>query len=191
MRGASCGLTLREMTLPIAVATATIPTMGLILVVVFLVRRLGSDYQLLPVTIDWLRELSSDRYRPMLRLLDATDFQFLRAQQGFTPEMERRMRCQRVQAFRGYLLLLVADFDRIVAALHVILEQSAQDRPELASLVLQRRLSFALGLIEVHCRLALFGLGWSRVDVSGLIQLFDGMRLDLHKLVPASSPTAA
>jgi hypothetical protein len=56
--------------------------------------------------------------------------------------------------------------------------------------VLQRRLSFALGLIGVYCRLALFGLGWSRVDVSELIQLFDGMRLDLHKLVPASSPTA-
>jgi hypothetical protein len=190
MRGAFCGLTLREMTLPITVATATIPTMGLGLVVVFLVRRLGSDHQLLPVTIDWLRELSTDRYRPMLRLLDATDFQFLRAQKGFTPEMERRLRRQRVQAFRGYLRLLVADFDRIVAALRVILAQSAQDRPELASLVLQRRLSFALGLIGVYCRLALFGLGWSRVDVSELIQLFDGMRLDLHKLVPASSPTA-
>jgi hypothetical protein len=177
------------MTLPITVATATVPTMGL--VAVFLVRRLGSDHQLLPVTIEWLSELSTERYRPMLRLLDATDFQFLRAQKGFTSEMERRLRRQRVQAFRGYLRLLVADFDRIVAALRVILAQSAQDRPELASLVLQRRLSFALGLIEVHCRLALFGLGWSRVDVSPLIQLFDGMRLDLHKLVPVSSPTTA
>ena len=179
------------MTLPITVATAMIPTLGLGLLVVFLVRRLGSDHQLLPVTTDWLSELSTDRYRPMLRLLDATDFQFLRAQKGFAPEMERRLRRQRVQAFRGYLRLLVADFDRIVAALRVILAQSAQDRPELASLVLQRRLSFALGLIEVHCRLTLFGLGWSRVDVSELIQLFDGMRLDLRNLVPASSPTAA
>jgi hypothetical protein len=179
------------MTLPITVATATIPTMGMGLVVVFLVRRLGSDHQLLPVTTDWLSELSTDRYRPMLRLLDATDFQFLRAQKGFTPEMERRLRRQRVQAFRGYLRLLVADFDRIVAALRVILAQSANDRPELASLVLQRRLSFALGMIGVHCRLALFGLGWSRVDASGLIRLFDGMRLQLNALVPSSSPTAA
>src|ERR1035438_6124361 len=130
MRGAACGLTLREMTMPIAVATATIPTMGLGLVAVFLVRRLGSDHQLLPVTIDWLSELSTARYRPMLRLLDATDFQFLRAQKGFTPEMERRLRRQRVQTFRGYLGLLVADFDRIVAALRVILAQSANDRSE-------------------------------------------------------------
>jgi hypothetical protein len=179
------------MTLPFTVATATIPMVGLGLLVLFLVRRLGSDHQLLPVTTDWLSELSVDRYRPMLRLLDATDFQFLRSQKGFTPEMAKRLRRQRVQAFRGYLRLLVADFDRVVAALHVILAQSAYDRPELASLVFQRRLGFALGLIGVHCRLALFGLGWSRVDASGLIRLFDGMRLQLHALVPASSPLAA
>src|ERR1035441_2930865 len=91
----------------------------------------------------------------MLRLLDATDFEFLRAQQGFTPEMGKTLRRQRVQAFRGYLRLLVTDFDRVVVVLRVILAQSAQDRPELASLVLQRRLNFALGLIEVQCRLAL------------------------------------
>src|ERR1035441_7183083 len=132
------------MTLPITVAMATIQMMGMGLVAVFLVRRLGSDHQLLPVTIDWLSELSTDRYRPMLRLLDATDFEFLRARQGFTPEMGKRLRRQRVQAFRGYLRLLVTDFDRVVAALRVILAQSAQDRPELVSLVLQRRLSFAL-----------------------------------------------
>jgi hypothetical protein len=177
------------MTLPITVAIATI--LILIVGVMLLVSRLGSEKRVLPVTTEWLSELSTERYRPMLRLLDATDFQFLRAQKGFTSEMERRLRRQRVQAFRGYLRLLVADFDRIVAALRVILVQSAQDRPELASLVLQRRLSFAMGLIEVQCRLALFGLGWSRVDVSGLIQLFEGMRLDLHKLVPMSSPTTA
>jgi hypothetical protein len=127
----------------------------------------------------------------MLRLLDATDFQFLRSQKGFTAEMEKRLRRQRVQVFRGYLRLLVADFDRIVAALRVILAQSAIDRPELASLVLQRRLSFALGLIGVQCRLALFGLGWSSMDVSELIRLFDGMRLQLHELVPASSLISA
>jgi hypothetical protein len=179
------------MTLPITIATATIPMIGLGLVVLFLVRRLGSGHQLLPVTTDWLSELSTDRYRPMLRLLDATDFQFLRSQKGFTPEMAKRLRRQRVEAFRGYLRLLVTDFNRVVAALHVIMAQSAYDRPELASLVLQRRVSFALTLIGVQCRLMLFALGWSHVDASGLIRLFDGMRLQLHELVPASSPMTA
>jgi hypothetical protein len=175
------------MTLPFTVATATLPMIGMGLFVMFLVRRLGSDHLLLPVTTDWLSELSTDRYRPMLHLLDATDFQFLRSQKGFTPEMAKRLRRQRVQAFRGYLRLLVADFDRVVAVLNVILAQSTHDRPELASLVLQRRVSFAMGLAGVYCRLALFGLGWSSVDVSGLIRLYDGMRVDLRALVPAPS----
>jgi cytolysin (calcineurin-like family phosphatase) len=96
-----------------------------------------------------------------------------------------------VQAFRGYLRLLVADSDRVGTALRVILTQSAYDRPELASLVFQRRVSFTLGLIAVHCHLLLFGLGVSQVDASGLIQSFDGMRRQLHALVPAPSPLAA
>ena len=179
------------MTSPFTVAIMTVPMMALGLLVLFLVRRLGSGHQLLPVTTDWLSELSTDRYRPMQRLLDETDFQFLRSRQCFTPEMAKGLRRQRMQAFRGYLRLLVADFDRVEAALRVVLVQSAHDRPDLASLVLQRRLSFALGMIGVHCRLTLFGLGWSRVDASELIRLFDGMRLDLRALVPASSPTAA
>ena len=179
------------MMLPITVATATIPMMGLGLVALFLVRRLGSDHQLLPVTTDWLNELSTDRYRPMLRLLDATDFQFLRTQPGFTPEMATRLRRQRVQAFRGYLRLLEADFDQVAAALRMILAQSAVDRPELVSQVFERRVKFALGVIGVRCHLLLFGFGSSGADASGLIRLFDGMRIDLHSLVPATSPIAA
>ena len=177
------------MTLPITIATSTM--LVLILGVLSLVRYLGRDRQVLPVTTDWLSELSSDRYRPMLRLLDATDFQFLRSQAGFTPEMAGRLRRQRVQAFRGYLALLEADFNRVGAALRLILTHSAYDRPELASLLFQRRLRFAIGLIGVHCHILLFRWGLSHVDVSGLIQLFDGMRLELRTLVPDSSPLAA
>lgn len=177
------------MTPPITVATATILTLSL--GVLFLVRRLGRDNQVLPVTTDWMSELSTERYRPMLRLLEETDFQFLRSQKGFTPGMVGRLRRQRVQAFRGYLRMLEADFDRVGAALQVILTQAAVDRPELASLLFQRQLMFAFGLIGVHCRLLLFRFGLSGADVSSLIQLFDGMRRELRTLVPVSSAVAA
>ena len=177
------------MTLPITVATAMI--LMLSVVVLLLVRRLGSDHHVLPVTTDWLNELSADRYRPMLRLLQETDFQFLRLQKGSTPEMSGRLRRQRVQAFRGYLRLLEADFDRVSAALRLIMANSEYDRPELASLLLQRRLKFAVTLTAIHCRLVLFRLGPSGVDVSSLIQLFDGMRLELRTLVPATSAAVA
>src|SRR5260370_41239922 len=106
------------MTLPITVAMATILTVSL--GILFLVRLLGSDNPVLPVTTEWLSELSTDRYRPMLRLLDDADFQFLRSQKGFTAEMASSLRGQRVQAFRGYLPLLESDYARAAAALPVI-----------------------------------------------------------------------
>jgi len=177
------------MTLPITIATATILLLSL--GVLLLIRRLGSDKQMLPVTTDWLSELSTDRYRPMLRLLEEADFRFLSAQTGSSPEMANRLRRQRVQAFRGYLRMLEADFNRVGAALRLILACSDHDRPELAFLLFQRRLMFVFALTGVQCRLVLFRFGLSGVDVSGLIQLFDGMRRELRTLVPASSPALA
>ena len=136
------------MTLPITVAVATILMVSL--GILLLVRLLGSDNPVLPVTTEWLTELSTDRYLPMLRLLDDADFQYLRSQKGFTAEMESSLRRQRVHAFRGYLRLLEADFARAAAALQVILAHSACDRPELAFLVFQRpalaELKFAVGI---------------------------------------------
>jgi len=57
----------------------------------------------LPVNLDWLGELSPERYPPMSRLLDAEDLEFLRTQLGYTPKMERRFRRNRCQILRGYL----------------------------------------------------------------------------------------
>jgi hypothetical protein len=177
------------MTLPIIIATFTI--LMLSLGVLFLLCRLGSDDQVLPVTTDWLSELSIDRYRPMMRLLEEGDFQYLRSRQGFTPEMASRLRRQRVQAFLGYLHMLEGDFDRVSAALRLTLARSAYDRPELAALLFQRRLMFAFALIGTYCRIGLFRLGLSGVDVSILIRLFDGMRQELRTQVPVYSPVLA
>jgi hypothetical protein len=177
------------MTLSTTITAAMILCMAVILLV--LVRRLKREHTVLPVTTDWLSELDTVRYRPMLRLLDARDLQFLGSQAGFTRDMARRVRRQRVQAFHGYLRLLEADFDRVGAALRVILTQEGCDRPELGWLLLALRLQVACCLIGIQFRLLLFRWGLSHVDVSGLIKLLDGMRLELRTLVPASLPLAA
>ena len=173
------------MTLQAIAATATI--LMLSSCVLYLVRRLGADTRMLPVTTEWLSELSADRYRPMMRLLEDTDFQFLRAQKGYTREMGKRLRLQRAEAFRGYLQLLESDFNRVAAALQLILTQSNHDLPELAGGLFHRRLTFVCRVIEVQLRLALFRYGWDGVDGAELIRLFDGLRLDLRNLVPQSA----
>src|SRR5260370_9739150 len=159
--------------------------------VVIRARRIGSGSESLPVTTEWLGDLSDDRYDPMLRLLDEADIRFLRTQNHFPSGMEKKLRPQRVEAFRSYLHMLESDFKRVCLALKVMMVQSDCDRPDLASALIHRQLTFACVLLHVQFRLVLFRWGISGVDASELIRLFDGMRLELKMLVPNAFPLAA
>jgi hypothetical protein len=157
----------------------------------FLWRRLMAQPASLPVTATWIEELSPERYRPMMHLLDAEDFAFLEAQPGFSRGMARRLRAQRCQLFRGYLRGLRADFGRVVMALKLILLSSAKDRPELSSALLEQQVKFALTLVNVYVGLFLFQWDLYPVDVSPLVRIFDSMRLELQALVPANAELVA
>jgi hypothetical protein len=174
------------MLLGLAVLSALVLTLAILLV-----RRLGTGSECLPVTTEWLEDLSDDRYRPMLRMLEESDFRFLRAQKGFTPAMEKRLRGQRVEVFHGYLKMLEGDFKRVCMALRIVMVQSEYDRPDLASALMHRQLTFACGVLTLEFRLVLFRLGVASVDASELVKMFDGMRLELKTLVPMTSLVAA
>jgi len=163
----------------------------ILILVVLLVRQIGSGSESLPVTTEWLDNLSDDRYRPMLRLLDEGDFQFLRAQKNYTPALERRLRAQRVEVFRGYLGTLESDFKRVCLGLKIMLVQSERDRSDLASALMHRQLTFACSMLHIQARLILFSWGLATVDATDLIHMFDGMRLELKNLVPMACPAAA
>ena len=115
----------------------------------------------LPVTQEWLAELSPDRYRPMSRLLDNRDIRFLREQQGFRPEMEKRLRTQRVLVFREYLRMLEADFQR------------------LSSGRMRWQAVFAWRLLEVKFQVTLYQYRLAEVDVEPLMSVFEGLREEL------------
>lgn len=140
----------------------------------------------LPVTAEWIDELSVERYRPMLRLLDGQDLQFLSTQPGFTRGMASKLRVQRCQVFRGYLRCLCADFSRICAAIKLLMLHSRSDRPDLAAVLVRHQMIFATGMVVVHCRLWLFEAGLCTVDADALVRTFDLMRLELRSLVPAT-----
>ena len=164
---------------------------ALVIALVILVRSLGSTGQCLPVTSEWIEELSVERYRPMLRLLDSTDLEFLRSQPGYSPRMESNLRAQRCHIFRGYLRCLNMDFRRVCMALKLVMAQSQQDRPDLASVLVHHQIMFTTGMIAIQARLFLYRWGICTVDVSSLVQIFDVMRLELRTLMPASMPAVA
>jgi len=176
-----------ELMIGISVATC----LALLLVLRLLIRKLAVTGGKLPVTAEWIDELSIERYRPMMRLLDGEDLDFLRSQPGFTPRMATKLRIQRCQIFRGYLRCLSADFGRVCAAIKVLMLQSRNDRPDLAVALVRHQVSFACGILMVQFRLFLYRWGVCAVDVSSLIKMFDVMRLELRTLVPAAMPMSA
>jgi hypothetical protein len=164
--------------------------LAVVCVLAYLIRKVafGGD---LPVTSEWIEDLSLDRYRPMLRMLDGGDIEFLRSQPGFTPSMATKLRAQRTQIFRGYLKSLETDFVRVCSAIKLIMLQSTHDRPELAEALLRQQITFACSMLSVRVRLLMYSMGVCSVDVTQLVKLFDSMRLELRTLVPASSSMAA
>jgi hypothetical protein len=164
---------------------------ALVLATIVVFRKLGSTDHSLPVTAQWIDELSTDSYRPMARLMDSGDIEFLRSQAGYTRKMEAKLRAQRCQIFRGYLRCLDLDFTRVCTALKLVLVQSAQDRPDLSAVLVHHRIMFVSGLLAVHFRLFLYRWGLCTVDVTSLVQIFDLMRIELRTLVPSTMPAAA
>ena len=171
------------------VAASVLAFVGLGLVLRALVRQLTAPNCKLPLTAEWMNELSTERYRPMVRLFESDDLVFLRSQPGFTPRMETTVRKQRCRIAREYLRQFTADFDRTSTAIKLLMVQAKEDRPDLASLLVHSQLKFACGMAAVRCRLLLYRWGLGRVDISSLVKVFDVMRLELRSLCPA--PVAA
>jgi len=173
------------------IATSAIGCLALLLALFLVVRKIGFTGSDLPVTAEWIDELSIERYRPMARLLDVADLDFLRSQPGFTPKMLEKLRRQRCQIFRGYLRCLQGDFGRVCSAIKLVMLQSQHDRPDLATALIRHQFTFATSMLTVQFRLALYSVGLGGVDVARLVKSFDKMRLELRTLVPAASPMGA
>jgi hypothetical protein len=159
--------------------------------IALLLRRLIVGPKTLPVSVDWINDLSAIRYRPMERLLSAEDERFLARQPGCNRKMVRRMRSERRKLFRNYLACLSTDFGRVSAALRLIMTHAAQDRPDLAGILYKQQVLFIIGLLNVQWRLVLHTLGLGTVDVSGLVNAMEFMRLELRQMIPAESAAAA
>jgi hypothetical protein len=156
-----------------------------------LIRNTAAAGGSLPVTPEWIDELSVERYRPMMRLLDGKDLEFLRSQPGFTPKMANKLRVQRCQIFRGYLRCLHNDFGRVCAAIRILMMHSRYDRPDLARILFHQQAMFAAAMMMVQFRLFLYRWGVCSVEVGSLVKIFEGMRLELRTLVPAALPMGA
>ena len=140
---------------------------------------------------DWLGSFSVATYRPMERLLSEDDIRFLKSQPGYEPNMEKALRSDRRKIFRAYLRSLGRDFNRLHLALRLVVLHSPEDRPDLATALIKQKLLFFAGLVAIHARLQLYGLGIGTVDVRDLLASLDTMRSELEMLVPVPAQPSA
>lgn len=158
---------------------------------VILLRRVAGEPQTLPVTAEWIDDLSMERYRPMLRMLADDDQRYLKGQPGFSGASLRQFRAHRCEIIRGYLRWLESDFARISMALRVLMVQSHSDRPDLAVFLIRQKFAFHLGILAIEAHLKVYRWGLTRIDVSSVLSAFDSLRVELRQMVPASPGVAA
>ncbi len=138
----------------------------------------------LPATAEWISGLSVERYRPMLRLLDDSDLEFLCRQPGFDRKAAGRLRRQRCQIFRAYLNSLADEFRKMCGTWQVLMVHAAVDRPDLASALTRKQSEFRLCMLRARWRLLLLRRGSGCVDIAGLMNLFDNLCGELQGMIP-------
>jgi hypothetical protein len=133
------------------------------------------------------------RYKPMERLLDPADHEFLASQPSYSRRMGRRFRANRIAVFRGYARCLGKDFSRVSSALKALMIHASVDRSALAGLLLKQRLMFSYAMMSLEVKLALHSLGLSAptVDVRELVGALDAMRAQLRALAVVAEPSVA
>jgi hypothetical protein len=172
-------------------AIAVLVSTAVLVALVRQLRKLGDAGRNLPVTAGWIDDLSIERYRPMMRLLDGAELESLRSQPGFTAQAAKKLRAQRCRMFRNYLDSLSTDFGRICGAIKILMVQSKDDRPDLAATLIRQQFLFASGVLTAEIRLVMYRFGFCGVEVTELLKNFEGMRLELRSLVPSTLSTRA
>jgi hypothetical protein len=140
---------------------------------------------------EWLGGFSVTKYRPMERLLSEEDFEFLVSQEGYEPEIGKRLRSERRRIFRGYLRSIRRDFQRLETAARLFMVDSTVDQPELAKALLKQRLYFNYAVLSVEVSLALHWLGIGTVDIRHLVGSLDVMRGRLGEMALARQASVA
>jgi hypothetical protein len=131
---------------------------------------------------DVRQDFSVERYRPMFRLLDESDCEFIHSGFPRRAQLLRHFRAERRSLFRVYLHDLAADHTRIVRAMRNLLVESNLDRPDLAKALYRCQFMFGLAMVSIEFSLLRHAMGIGTVDVRSLFSAVEGLQLQLQDM---------
>ena len=112
------------------------------------------------------------RYRPMLRLLEPAEMEFLRRSTPPGSDLARRVRRQHVRLFLAYLRALRADFELVQAAGRYLVAQGVA-QPGMAAALFRAHAQFSRSVWILRFRLAGAWLGVGSVDARAVLGAFE------------------
>ena len=171
--------------MPFAILIGALATMILGTATAFLLRTFFTSCISFVETLD-RSDLSWKDYRPIQRLLDPADFEYLRSQ-GFSESKIRKLVVERRRIFRICLRSLAREFNQVHQTLAVALVHSRADRPELAAELAKQKVLFYRHLFFVEFRLALHTLGVSHMPAIDLLGPLEILRNQLRAISPAAA----
>ena len=133
-------------------------------------------------TSEWLDGFSLDAYRPMERLLDRSDVEFLQLQPGYRPEIGKQLMRERREIFLGYLSRLVRDFNQLISIGKLMVVYSPRDRHQFASELFRRQVKFYGAVCAIRAQLVFYPLVWTTVDAHRLVTGIAAMRDQVQSL---------
>lgn len=131
-------------------------------------------------------DLSWRDYRPIQRLLDPADFDYLR-RRGVPAARIQKLKTERREIYRLCLRSLARDFNCVCRSLNLVLIQSYTDRPDLAAQLGQQRIAFYRNMLRLELRLSLYGWCVNRMPAIDLLGPLETLQAQLMELAPASA----
>jgi len=139
----------------------------------------------------WLESFSLERYAPMERLLDASDFEFLAKRSPGNPRLAKNLLAERRGIFREYLSMLVRDFNELHLRAKDMLVGALEDRPEFAGELFRQQVRFYFSVCLIRLKVTLYPLGWTALDVPRLLGALERLRAELHTSLPVPASEAS
>ncbi len=159
-------------------------------VIVFLLRSLFATRSAVASESAECNDFSWRNYKPIQRLLDPTDFNYLR-RKGISEDRIKKLRVERRKIYRLCLRSLAGDFNQVHQALSLLMVHSNADRPDLAAELARQRFVFYRNLLLVEFRLTLNAFGVESMPTVDLFAPLAFLQAQLQQLTPVSVGAAA
>jgi hypothetical protein len=110
-------------------------------------------------TLEWFSEFDFSRYSTLPKLFSPEDFDFLRSQPGYQPELGSRLRSERLKIAEGYLRELERDIRMLLALATRACAHATSPEEDISGFLLKQEIAFIFSLARIRIQLSLMKAG--------------------------------